>query len=221
MVSSNPSYALLPPPSLPPFLNRSRARCWRLFSGLLSSNTDQVAWWVWHLRLRTAGDVEENPGPEVLDPCSVCGEKGRGRVALVPVLGLRAMVSQAMLGHQEWAWVPSTGAVELSLLQRPGPTIAPPPHTAARSRRIWRIPDRWYPPRLVPSFRRLRGPGGVGSQVLPRAHKARTTLAPMLHVLNSGEATSCSSTAMAFVTATQNCRTSCTKPCASRLSARD
>ena len=36
----------------------------------------QVAWWVCHLRIRLAGDIEENPGPEVLDPCSVCGEKG-------------------------------------------------------------------------------------------------------------------------------------------------
>ena len=62
-----------------------------------------------------------------------------------------------------------------------------------------------------PSFWRLRGPGGVGSQVLPRVHKARITLVIVLQVLTSGEATSCSSTATAFVTATQNCRTSCTK----------
>ena len=82
------------------------------------------------------------------------------------------------------------------------------PHPTARSRRIWRMPDRWFPPRLVPSF---RGPGGVGSQVLPSVHKARTTLAIVLQVLTSGEATSCSSTATAFVTPTQNCRTSCTK----------
>ena len=48
--------------------------------------------------------------------------------------------------------------MELSLLQRPGPTIDLV--SAARSRRIWRIPDRWYLPRLVPSFRQLWDPGG-------------------------------------------------------------
>ena len=85
------------------------------------------------------------------------------------------------------------------------------PRPAARSRRTWSTPDRWYLPRLVPSFRRLRGPGGVGSQVLPRVHKARIPLVTVLQVLTSGEATSCSSTATAYVTATQNCRTSCTK----------
>ena len=33
------------------------------------------SWRVCHLRIRLAGDIEENPGPEVLEPCSVCGKR--------------------------------------------------------------------------------------------------------------------------------------------------
>ena len=76
-----PNRAMLcysPPPLTIPFLNRGRVRCWRLYSGLLSSYIHQVVWWVCLLRLRVAGIIEENPGPEVLDPCSVCGKRVSG-----------------------------------------------------------------------------------------------------------------------------------------------
>ena len=96
-------------------------------------------------------------------------------------------------------------------LQRPGPTIDPVPQPGVVGYGEYQIVGFflvWYLPRLVPSFRRLRGPGRVGSQVRPRVHEARITLVTVLQVLTSGEETSCSSTATAYVTATQNCRTS-------------
>ena len=140
--------------------DRSRTWCWRLYSSLLTSYTDQVAWSVCHLHLRTAGDIEENPGPEVLDPCSVCGKRAAGGW-----LSFRCSVCEQWCHCRHGAVRPATTQSHHR------------PHPAARSRRIWRIPDRWYHPRLVPSFRRLRGPGGVGSQGLPRFHKARTSQA--------------------------------------------
>ena len=172
MVSSNPSYALLPPlPSLPfplPFLNRSRARCWRLYSGLLSSYTDQVEWWVCHVRLRTTGDVEENPGIEVLDPCSVC-EKG---VAGEWIL-FRCSVCE------QWCHKRCSGI---------------------RSEPEFRQLSPWS----CLSCNDTVADAAQSPQGQDNASNSATAV-------DLGEATSCNSTATASVTATQNCRTSCTK----------